>query len=114
MQTLEALLPFPDTPLIEPMDALYLATPPQMLAVLHNVAETVRSVLLLGHNPGLHEMARILVDGGGAPADAARLAAGYPTGALAEFAVPGPWRALGPGGARLVRFLCPRDLPRSV
>ena len=111
LQTLEALLPFPETPLVEPMDALYLATPAQMLAVLHNVAETVRSVLLLGHNPGLHEMARLLADGSGAPGDAGRLAARYPTAALAEFAVPGPWRTLGPGGARLVRFLCPRDLP---
>ncbi len=111
MQTLEALLPWPDTPIIEPMDRLYLATAPQLLAVLNNVAETVRSVLLVGHNPGLHELAQTLAGSSRDPADAARLAARYPTGALAEFAVPGPWHRLAPGGARLVRFLCPRDLP---
>jgi phosphohistidine phosphatase len=111
LQTLEALLPFADTPLIEPMDALYLATAPQMLAVLNGMAETVRSVLLIGHNPGLHELARLLAGSARDPADAARLADKYPTAALAEFAVPGPWRTLGPGGARLIRFLCPRDLP---
>ena len=111
LQTLEALLPWPDTPIIEPMDALYLATAPQLLAVLNNVAETVRSLLLIGHNPGLHELAHTLAGSARDPADAARLAARYPTAALAEFAVPGPWRALAPGGARLVRFLYPRDLP---
>ncbi len=112
LQTLEALLPWPETPIIEPMDALYLATAPQLLAVLNtNVAETVRSLLLVGHNPGLHELAQTLAGSARAPEDAARLAASYPTAALAEFAVPGPWRTLGPGGARLVRFVCPRDLP---
>ena len=111
LQTLEALLPWPDTPIIEPMDALYLATAPQLLAVLNNVAETVRSVLLIGHNPGVHELAQLLIGSAAVAEDAKRLAARFPTAALAEFAVPGPWRTLGPGGARLVRFLCPRDLP---
>ena len=114
LQTMEALEPWEDTPLVEPMDALYLATAPQMLLVLRGVAETARSVLLVGHNPGLHELAMLLA---GAPAMAMggtatrRLAEGYPTGALAEFAVAGPWRSLGEGGGRLLRFLCPRDLP---
>ena len=111
LQTLEALLPWPETPIIEPMDALYLATAPQLFAVLNNVAETVRSLLLIGHNPGLQELAQALTGSASAPEDAKRLAARFPTAALAEFAVPGPWRTLGPGGARLVRFLCPRDLP---
>ena len=114
LQTLEALEPWDDTPLIEPSDALYLATPAQMLKVLNTVTETTRSVLLLGHNPGLHELAMLLAG----PAAMAtrdtmtqRLIEGYPTGALAEFSVPGPWGKLGEGGGRLVRFLAPRDLP---
>lgn len=116
LQTLEALGPFADTPLIEPMDALYLAPAGSMLDVLHGVAETVRSILLIGHNPGLHELAMILV---GANAftthrddpTLARLAEGYPTGALAEFSVAGAWRHLGEGAGRMLRFLTPRDLP---
>ena len=114
LQTMEALEPWEDTPLIEPMDALYLASPQQMLTVLRGVAETARSVLLVGHNPGLHETAMLLVGpqimAMGAPATR-RLAEGYPTGALAEFAVAGSWRSIGEGGGRLLRFLCPRDLP---
>jgi phosphohistidine phosphatase len=118
LQTLESLLPWDDAPLIEPMDALYLASASAMLDVLHDVAETVRSVLLIGHNPGLHELAMTLV-GAQAYAQAtgadvemlARLAEGYPTGALAEFSLTGPWGTLGEGGGRMLRFLAPRDLP---
>lgn len=116
LQTLEALEPWADTPLVEPMDAVYLATAPALLQVLRGVSDTVRSVMLLGHNPGLHELALLLVGAHGmARMDDTlrRLAEGYPTGALAEFTVTGPWRGLGNGGERLVRFLSPRELPDS-
>ena len=117
MQTLEALEPWEDTPLTETMEALYLATGPQLLKALNGVAETARSVLLIAHNPGLHDLAVTLV-GPDAIAhgsrDVRRLAERYPTGALAEFAVTGSWRTLGEGGVRLMRFLCPRDLPEHA
>jgi phosphohistidine phosphatase len=49
--------------------------------------------------------------GDGGPGEMAKhIAAGFPTGALAEFAVAGPWHQLDAGGGRLVRFLAPRDL----
>ncbi len=113
LQTLEALGPWDETPLVEPMDALYLADAQQLLRVLNGVAETARSVLLIGHNPGLHELAVLLAgpqatDSPEGPVG--RLAAGYPTGALAEYTVPGPWWQLDSGRARLLRFLAPKDL----
>jgi phosphohistidine phosphatase len=107
METLEALEPWDDTPLIEPMDSLYLANPMQLSAALHGVAETVRSVLVIGHNPGLHDLALSLSGPGGAIEAARGIAEGYPTCALAEFIVPGAWWDLREGGARLVRFLTP-------
>jgi phosphohistidine phosphatase len=114
LETLDALEPWDDTPLLEQLEALYLATPAQMLGVLHDVPETVRSVLLIGHNPGMHDLAQALA-AGAAPTDSARrLANGYPTGALAEFAVAGPWLRLGTGGARLTRFITPRELERTT
>lgn len=114
LETARALEPWDETPLIDPLDSLYLASAPTLLQILQDTRETVRSVLLVGHNPGLHELAMLLVgaaamDGGNA--DLRRLADGYPSGALAEFTLPGSWHALSGGGARLVRFLCPRDLP---
>ena len=109
LQTLETLEPWDDTPLVEPMDALYLAGPEQMLAILHQVAETVRSVLILGHNPGMHDLAMLLA-GPGESLMRRRLGEGFPSGALAEFSITGAWAALGETPARLTRFLAPRDL----
>jgi phosphohistidine phosphatase len=114
LQTMEALEPWDDTPLIEPMDALYLSPAPQLLGVLREVADTTRSVLLIGHNPGLHDLAMLLVGTAAINQNGPtirRLVEGYPTGALTEFAIPGPWRQLDEGGGRLLRFLAPRDLP---
>ena len=114
LQTLHAIEPWDDTPLTEIVDGLYLADPPKLLAALHRVAETARSVLLVGHNPGLHELAILLVGPQSMTQSnemTRRLAAKYPTGALAEFVIAGPWSTLGEGGGRLMRFLLPRDLP---
>ncbi len=112
-ETLAALEPWDDTPLVEPMDALYLASAEQMLAVLRAVAETARSVLVIGHNPGMHDLALLLGSDPAPPAaqDAARrLAEGFPTAALAEFSISLPWSRIGRGAGRLVRFLTPRAL----
>ena len=112
-ETAAALEPWPDTPLVDHVDALYLASAPTLLSTLQSTAETVRSVLLVGHNPGLHELALALVGAHAmtlANPDMRRLSEGYPSGALTEFTLPGPWSALAEGGARLVRFLSPRDL----
>jgi phosphohistidine phosphatase len=112
-ETLARLEPWDETPLIEPLEALYLANAKELLAVLRDVNETVRSVLLIGHNPGMHDLAVMLADthrDGGPGETAKRIAAGFPTGALAEFAIAGPWHQLDAGGGRLLRFLAPRDL----
>jgi phosphohistidine phosphatase len=113
LQTLEALEPWDDTPRTEHVATLYLGNAGQLLTVLHEVAETVRSVLLIGHNPGMHDLALELAgEDGRAQSDLAlgRLTEKYPPGALAEFAIAGPWWQLNAGRGRLVRFLTPRDL----
>lgn len=113
LETLEALEPWDETPLVEPMDALYMASVQQMLRVLGAITETARSVMLLGHNPGMHELALHLIGGREAAVRApqsGRLAGSFPAAALAEFLVPGAWSALESSGARLMRFVAPRDL----
>ncbi|MFC7473666.1 SixA phosphatase family protein [Dankookia sp. GCM10030260] len=115
LQTLESLTPFDDPALVEPMDALYLAPWRGLLAAIREVPETARSLLVLGHNPGLHELAMELAGIGPGPPGrsgpiAHRLAEGYPTGALVEFSIASPWHLLEPGGGRLIRFIQPRDL----
>jgi phosphohistidine phosphatase len=113
LETLEALEPWDETPLIEPLESLYLGSASQLLSVMHGVGEVVRSVLLIGHNPGLHELAQMLAgapQNAPAPDAARRMVEGFPTAALAEFVVPGAWWALGTGGGRLLRFLTPREV----
>jgi phosphohistidine phosphatase len=115
LQTLDALEPWDEAPLIETLDTLYLATAPAILGILNGVNETVRSVLVIGHNPGLHDVALALA-GPASPASnpARRLQAGFPTGALAEFTIAAHWSDLAPGNGRLVRFLSPKDLPEPA
>lgn len=78
-------------------------------------------IMLVAHNPGMHDLALFLC-GQGEPAEVARLQAKFPTGALAEFdlaerAEAGVQRRLrdqllGQSGAgRLLRFVRPKDLP---
>ena len=113
-QTLTALEPWDETPLIEPVEALYLASAGQILGLLREVHETVRSVMLIGHNPGLHELATRLAANSGETEHKRRLLAALPTAALAEFAIAGQWQHLEVEGTRLVRFLAPKDLPLSM
>jgi len=84
---------------------LYHAEPDAMLAVLRK-AETP-TLLLLGHNPGLAELAHLLV----AEAPDHPKFARYPTGAtlVADFDTEG-WGEIRPGAARTIAFVVPRDL----
>lgn len=111
LETLAALEPWDDTPLTEEMDDLYLASTETLMKALRGVAGTVRAVMLIGHNPGMHELAAGLTD---ERASAAHLVQavkkGFPTAALAEFTLSGPWSSLAEGGGRLTRFLTPRML----
>jgi phosphohistidine phosphatase len=113
LQTLEVLGTLDGPPRVEPMDDLYLAPWPRLLEAVREVPDTVRSVLLIAHNPGLHDLALNLAGEVSAPSGQA-LAEAYPTASLAEFAVEGPWCALGPERAQLIRFLQPRDLPEPA
>jgi phosphohistidine phosphatase len=113
LQTLQALQPFIPPPKIEPLDALYLASSDDLMAVLRQVAEATESVLLIGHNPGLHDLTGRLVaaDETTSPvAPLARLREAFPTGALAELSIASAWSDLGPGSGVLRRFITPRDL----
>lgn len=117
LQTLAALEPWAETPLVDRLESLYLAPAPMLLKAVREVGAMARSVLVVGHNPGLHDLAMLLIGAQAASydnADIRRVSESFPSGALAEFAITGPWSTLDEGGARLTRFLCPRDLPGAA
>lgn len=74
-------------------------------------------IMLVGHNPGMHDLALFLC-GEGEPDQVARLQAKFPTAALAEFDLPEPPQEvvlprLQPHAGRLLRFVRPKDLPMA-
>lgn len=105
-QTLDLLqLPPQVEVLVE--DELYDATAGDLLGRLHRVADAVTSVLVIGHNPAVQELAIELTG------DQERLEA-FPTAALADLRVPmATWDDLRPGIATLHEFVTPRELKRE-
>lgn len=95
-------------------DSLYLAAADTLLEAVHRFDPACSCVLLVGHNPGLEDLALSLAGHGGRAARAA-LAEKVPTGALIELTVPGDdWRGFTRGTATLARFVCPRQLDRAL
>lgn len=77
---------------------------------LLDIKPGVQSAMIIGHNPGIEELAHHLIGGGDEDAYG-RLSFKYPTGGLAVMTANiGNWRTLKRGSARLVSFVCPRDL----
>ncbi len=69
-----------------------------------------RHVMLVGHNPGLEELA-LLVVGSGAVDDTARMVEKFPTAAVAVVGFNADsWALIEPGSGRLEHFLTPKQL----
>jgi len=88
---------------------LYLASAAAMLAIVRRQNDA-RRLLLVGHDPGMHDLAaRLAVTG---PSEQlASIALKFPTGALAVFRLEGTaWDAIQPERSELVAFVRPRDL----
>ena len=79
---------------------------------LWNLPESAKSVLLIGHNPALQDLALEL-----AHADLNKLLASaggkFPTGAMASFRFDGAWKALEPHGAVLASYITPKAIAAS-
>jgi len=110
LEELETAAVWDERPNIDILPTLYMATPNQIRDGLRDLPETVRSAIVIGHNPGLHELATALAGRLAGKPDLARLADSFPTASLAEFLVTTTWHKLAPGAAALQRFLLPTDL----
>jgi phosphohistidine phosphatase len=87
---------------------IYLASLDALLDVVRATDDRHATLLVVGHNPGMERLA-LLLSRGGALHD--EVALKYPTGALAEIALPVEhWRDVAESGGTLTRFLRPRDL----
>ncbi len=86
---------------------LYGASSQRLLERLRRVPAALPSLLLVGHNPGIEELALLVAAEG--PLRTA-VATKFPTGALATLAFEGGWDGLRRGGGEIAAFVRPRDL----
>ena len=107
-ETLELVRPALGGATVELEPELYGASAQGLLERLHAVPEAVASVMLIGHNPGLEDLALLLASSG---PELGRLETKFPTAALATLTLPAaPWVGLSPAGAVLASFVVPKEL----
>jgi phosphohistidine phosphatase len=107
-----AALPVSPEVRIEP--EIYGAGPAGLLRVITSVSPSVRSLLVIGHNPTMGDLALDLA-GVGPPEALLRLTRKFPTAALVElrFAC-GGWDEITPGAGELVAYSTPKLLDRAA
>jgi phosphohistidine phosphatase len=88
-------------------EELYAASADELLARIRLVPDPVASVMLIGHNPGLHQLALALASAGD---ELERLEAKFPTAALATLAFSKSWSRLAPAEATLAAYVVPKQL----
>ncbi|HEX5959398.1 MAG TPA: histidine phosphatase family protein [Hyphomicrobiaceae bacterium] len=110
-QTLNLVRPtFKPAPQVVYEDALYLASPRAMLKRIEQVTAEARHLMLVGHNPGLQELALELTGAG--PAEALEaVAQKLPTAGLVILSFDADsWSKIKPGAGRLEAFMSPKRL----
>ncbi len=89
---------------------LYAARADGLLSIVRDSVDAVGTLLVVGHNPGLHRLALTLSAADNSTA-LKILSAKFPTGSLAELVFSTEhWGEIAAGRGRLERFLRPRDL----
>jgi phosphohistidine phosphatase len=110
-ETLDLVKPsLPDDATIEHMRALYMAAPREMLTEIGKVPSTAEMVMLVGHNPGMGNLAGLLAGSGDTKA-LGNLHSKFPTAAIAVLGFNvARWTDLAPESGTLLAFQRPRDL----
>lgn len=91
----------------------YAASALTLLYLAQELPARYRTALLIGHNPGLSELATSLAgppESDSATDNGPRPAISLPTAAVAVFDFRGDWPSLSPGHARLTSLTTPADL----
>jgi phosphohistidine phosphatase len=90
-------------------DRLYDATPGTVINEINLVDADIQTLLVIGHEPAISQVALGLAGGEGTNTSAAEhISTKYPTSAIAVLRVAEPWNRLALGSAALVTFHVPR------
>lgn len=96
-----------DAPEPELLEDLYDATARTALALVQGIDPSVRTAIVVGHEPVMSTLAALLADAD-SPA-AAQVRVGVPTAARCVLTFSGEWAGLDKGGARLERVERPQE-----
>ena len=113
-ETLALLRPtLPDKIDVKEKEALYMALPREILAVISKVKDKVDTLLVLGHNPGIGSLAHWLA-GQGDKRALERMRDKFPTAGIAviDFDI-AAWRELDGEQGTLRQFMTPKDLAKA-
>ena len=100
-------LPAAPGPIVD--DRIYDNTVDALLGAIRETPEDVRTLVVVGHNPSVGELAGVLDDGQGEAAVRRDVHAGFPAGAVVVFVLAMPFAAIAPCAATLRDFAVPRD-----
>ncbi|MFZ0323342.1 MAG: histidine phosphatase family protein [Actinomycetes bacterium] len=104
-QTLElARTGWPSQPHVVFDDRIYEASVDELMLLIREQEQRWDQIVLIGHNPGLEELAFTISDGGGEPSAIQAMGTKFPTSALAVFDVEVRWEHLAAGSGRLSTF----------
>ena len=94
---------------------IYLASGATLLDVVHDLPDDDAEVMMCGHNPGLEDLALMLIPDIRGDELRDELEAKFPTASIAElqFDVE-KWADIKEGGGRITRFIRPRDLDADL
>ncbi|MCR8526238.1 hypothetical protein WB334_25250, partial [Escherichia coli] len=82
-----------------------------LMDVLRDIGDGPKSVLMVGHNPGMEDMVFDLVPDDGSSPLRDDVYEKYPTGALAQIEIAiDSWADIDRGKGKITRFVRPRDL----
>jgi phosphohistidine phosphatase len=94
-------------------DDLYLATASNLLERIQALPARAHNVMLIGHNPGFHDVAQLLITSAD-PADQAALTAKFPTCAVAIITFTAKrWSQVAPHSGHLITFMTPSRLAHT-
>ena len=109
-ETSELLLPAINPPPVHRIEPrLYSAPAEKVFGVVRETAPEIHSLMLIGHNPGLEDIARILTGSGETDA-LIRFGGTMPTASLAVIDLSGGWGDLQERTGRLEIFVTPKSL----
>ena len=87
---------------------IYLASAECLLELIHQTDDGKADLLIVGHNPGLEQLAVLLSEAGALRSE---IEIKYPTAALTQISFPvDSWAAVAQGLGTIIRFTRPRDL----